>query len=117
MKEQMSKTERRKRFNDWYDRSFAEQQFRHGIISKLSFFNKGGHVLTPVEEITTTKIMSNADRKKAGVEIDEALEPVPCDRCGKETVQLKMLPMDHGKGLEFFYHCFDCLLGKNANNK
>ena len=56
--------------------------------------------------------MSNIDRKKMGLEVDEGLESVSCDKCGILTVKLKILPMDKGNGLEFFYYCTNCLLVK-----
>ena len=53
--------------------------------------------------------LSNLKRKELGLDIDEDLEPVICDRCGKETNKLKLIPMDRGKGLEMIYHCENCI--------
>jgi|SRR3990167_1712094 len=66
-----------------------------------------------VQEQAIKRLMSNADRKKQGIEIDDGLEAVACDKCTTQTVKLKMIPMDKGNGLEFFYFCENCILGKN----
>lgn len=55
---------------------------------------------------------TNVYRKKQGLDISKDLELVPCDICGIEILDLKMIPMDLGKGLQFVYHCNDCLYGK-----
>ena len=60
---------------------------------------------------------TNLYRKAQGLEIDESLEVVPCDLCTVETLELKMIPMDLGKGLQYVYHCANCLLGKPIEKK
>lgn len=59
---------------------------------------------------------TNIHRKLQGFEIDKSLELVPCDLCGEKTLELKMIPMDLGEGLQYVYHCSNCLLGKTPND-
>lgn len=98
---------RRKKFKEWYDPDFAQKQFNEGMSSK------------PAIEVgePQPKIVTNADRKVHGLELESTLEPVPCDKCGREFTNLKMIPMDKGQGLQYFYHCEDCLLGKTNAKK
>jgi|WetSurSiteA1Bulk_404760.scaffolds.fasta_scaffold00897_3 hypothetical protein len=73
---QLSKTERRKKFNDWVDKGMLASQWREGLISELTF--------TPNKFTETdprvAKVMSNADRRRLGLEEDAGLPDYQGDK-------------------------------------
>ncbi len=69
-KTQMTSTrkERRAKFDKWIDKDFIRSQWLSGKIKSLPFYGDG------TGEVRLPKTMSNADRRRLGIEQDEALE-------------------------------------------
>lgn len=78
------------------------------LDKKRKLFEQNIELQKKQEEFEKT----NLYRKQEGLDVDKDLEPISCDICGKKTLELKMIPMDLGKGLQYIYHCDPCLLGK-----
>lgn len=107
-RELRSKAERRKNFDP---RKWANKWLKSGgLPERVNIPNLDGEIRLP-------KTMSNEDRKKSGMELDPGLEAVACDRCGTLDADLKLIPIDRGQGLQCYYHCKSCVLGKTIEKK
>lgn len=63
-----SRAERRKKFDKWIDKGFLRSQWIDGKIKSMPFYGDGTGDTRP------PKLMSNADRRRLGIEQDEALD-------------------------------------------
>jgi len=74
-KMQTSRSERRKKFHKWISTDMLRS------VGALPYF-----VPNPNNEVRIANIMSNLDRKRLGLPLDEKLEMLNCDFCNTETL-------------------------------
>ncbi len=63
-----SRKERRQKFDKWIDKDFLRSQWLDGKVKSMPFYGN------PSGEVRLPKTMTNADRRRLGIDQDEALE-------------------------------------------